>query len=83
MATFSTFGICPDKFLGRVKKVKELSNSEPRKMEVQFEVLEKYKGKVASEKTIQVVKDGPVEFEVDQKFELETRERWLCQAKKI
>lgn len=71
---------CPDKFIGKVVKVDEISGSTLPKVEVSFQVLQSLKGDVFESKKIQVVKDGPIEFKVGQSYTMETREGWLCNA---
>lgn len=81
---FSGTGLgCKDKFQGRVLKVKDVYQSEFPKVEVSFSVEEVEKGNPSSSRSILILKDGPMNFEVGSLYEVQMNGKWLCDSKKL
>ncbi len=75
--------ICPDKFNAKVESIKEIESQNFPKVEVVFSVKENLKGQKFSTKTIEVIKDGPVQFKTGEVYTIDSKEKWLCDAKLI
>jgi hypothetical protein len=71
---------CPDKFIATVTNVEDVYNSGFPKIEVSFQIIQKIKGGDFESKKIQVVKDGPVDFQTGSTYTVEMRDGWLCNA---
>lgn len=70
---------CPEKYVGTVKKVTDTDlYSQIPKIEVEFEITETLKGQVLNTKTLKVVKDGPFEFKVGKRYEVDSNGKFLC-----
>ena len=82
-SSFATtqFGIaCPQKFIATVTNVEDVPASVFPKVEVNFQVIQNLKGDEFSNKKIQIVKDGPVQFKSGEIYTIESRDQWLCSA---
>lgn len=75
--------ICPDKFQAKVESIQEVESTHFPKVEVTFAVTENFKGQKFNSKKIEVIKDGPVQFKTGEIYTIDSRDKWLCDAKLI
>lgn len=72
---------CSEKYIAKVSQVLEKDNIESvKKIEVHFDILEVKKGHGAASVSVEIIKNGPMQFKKDEIYSLELNNGWFCSA---